>query len=469
MEWLLIQGPSLDKQLLEYIETGGIFPTFPSWLEALADAFRVTDDPILLRKLRQLLLFGYKAEHEPTTTQLEEAQASFEETDRNIGIWDRDCKSRFLQPMFRAARSLVSRVVSPVDWQAIKPSHGPGAVFPSCKPSEKSKFSGVYASIESKYPYYDYFEMLPGFWPSVPEMQSMEKEPALEILTHLVAVPKDARGPRLICVHPKESIWIQQGQRRLLERAIAVHPSTRGRINFDDQTVNGALALTSSKDRGLTTLDLKEASDSMSNELVRFLFGDHTHSYLACSRATQVKLLDASVRPLHKFAPMGNALTFPVQSLVFWALVHAGIKCRYGVSCPDIYVFGDDILFPSVYYDGAVSALVRAGFRPNTAKTFRRGFFRESCGVDAYRGIDVTPIRLKAWDVSQLSNLQSLCSVAKSLRKRGFAECSSYLYSLVREELGALPLSNDPNCQSLVEFEVLYQNKGVLNKGRITF
>jgi hypothetical protein len=27
----------------------------------------------------------------------------------------------------------------------------------------------------------------------------------------LIAVPKDSRGPRLICVHPAESIWIQQG------------------------------------------------------------------------------------------------------------------------------------------------------------------------------------------------------------------------------------------------------------------
>jgi len=153
-------------------------------------------------------------------------------------------------------------------------------------------------------------------------------------------------------VHPAESIWIQQGQRQLLESRIESHPLTKGKIAFTDQTVNGKLALSSSKTREFCTLDLREASDRISCSLVKALFGPHTYEWMSCSRATHVKLLDGRVIELKKWAPMGNALCFPVESLVFFSLVVAGIRSHYGENCNDVYVFGDDIIFPSKYHNG---------------------------------------------------------------------------------------------------------------------
>jgi hypothetical protein len=253
-------------------------------------------------------------------------------------------------------------------------------------------------------------------------------------------------------VHPAESIWIQQGQRQVLEAAISDHPLTKGKINFTDQTVNGKMALLSSETREFVTLDLKEASDRLSPLLIQYLLGETVYGWLSCSRANKVKLLDGRVIDLQKWAPMGNALTFPVQSLVFWCLVYASIVSKYGDNCTEIYVFGDDIIYPSKYHRGVLEYLVASGLVPNTAKTFVRGFFRESCGVDAYHGEDVTPLRVKADNVNSIENIVSILSLAKRMRLRKYECCATFLYSLVRDKLGKLPKNNDPECQALVEY-----------------
>jgi hypothetical protein len=452
-EWVLKTGPKLDKELLMYIEGVGDLPTFPYWLQPLVDKFLSSSDGNTLKYIRQLLLFCYKVEFEPTNDQLKEAQTSFEDTDAAIDVWESYFKTTD-HHMFAAARQIVSKVIYRIDWTAIMPSHGPGAVYPPAKPHVKSKFDCIYSSIEQVYPYYDYFCALPSVGNELGDRLGAYLQSRDDIIARLDAVPKDSRGPRLICVHPKEAVWIQQGCRRLLEQAIeSVRSPCRGRITFRDQSTNGSLALASSIDREYCTLDLKEASDRISCALVRYLFGDYAYRYISCSRANKVKLLDGRVIELRKWAPMGNALTFPVQSLVFFALVRAGIRSRYGVNCNDVYVFGDDILFPSRFYEGALSGLIRAGLIPNPGKTFRHGFFRESCGVDAFKGINVTPIRMKKTDVRSVSGAFSVCTLAKRLMLQGYRSASDLLYRYVESEFGPLPLSNNPFAQGLCRYE----------------
>lgn len=452
-EWVLIEAPKLEKQLLAYVEgTRAEWPELPEWIKPLWMKFYVYDDGFHLRMLRQLLLFCYKVELEPTNEQLSEAQASFVETDRMCGVWSAAFSSMPEHPLIRIARQIVLRVICRGDWSEIVPSHGPGAVYPSFKPWNKSCFRSIYRPIEEKYPFTSYFCGIPSFWDRWVWHGDAQLTSEDTIRARLVSVPKDSRGPRLICVHPKEAIWVQQGQRRVLEDLITRHPLTRGRINFTDQTVNGNLALESSRSRKLVTIDLKEASDRISCSLVRALFGAHAYEWLSCSRASEVRLLDTRVITLQKWAPMGNCLTFPVQSLLFYSIVRAGIFCHYGEICNDVYVFGDDILFPSKYYDGAVWALVMCGLVPNMSKTFRTGFFRESCGVDAYRGVDVTPLRMKQADIVSVSNAQSQLDLAKRLRLAGFEACACFIYSMVSKRYGRLAFCNDPRCQGFVEY-----------------
>jgi hypothetical protein len=351
-----------------------------------------------------------------------------------------------------SARKLVNSVIYRIDWKEVTPSHGPGGVYPSCKPWQKSDFTTDYSSITSRYPLCEYFIGIPSFWWDSLVRRSAQWVDRDEIVAKLIPVPKDSRGPRLIAVHPKEAIWIQQGQRRLLESAILNSRHTRGSINFRDQTVNQRLALESSKTREFCTLDLKEASDRISTALVRNLFGDYAYDWMSCTRATKCELPDGRVIGLEKWAPMGNALCFPVESLIFWALVKSAIASKYGENCTEIYVFGDDLVFPVKYYHGVIEGLVRAGLVPNLQKTFVHGYFRESCGVEAFLGYDVTPLRARKGDLSTLGNIVSWLDLAKRLRLAGYETCASYIYATVRKEIGYLPLVNNPDTSGLVEY-----------------
>lgn len=478
MSWVLLSAPALDKQLLVYLENGGQPPEFPEWLKPLWSYINTAREgcafdpqnpwefyppdgfdgrtPLLhrggvaLKCLRTLLVFGYKAEFEPSNEQLQNAQNAFEDANQGVGVWNTAFKqSSCPSPLFREARRLIGRVISRIDWTDIIPSHGPGAVYPPRIPCEKGNFR-IYNSINEYYPYDVHFNGVHNV--GYTDLIKPLNPDAEEIQCRMIAVPKDSRGPRLICVHPAEAVWIQQGQRHVLERAIETCSLTSGKINFTDQKVNGSLALESSQSRKYVTIDLKEASDRVGIDLVYYLFGRHASSYLNATRASRVRLLDNRLVELQMFAPMGNALTFPVESLVFWAIARAGILCRYGVNCNEVYVFGDDIILPTKYYEGALNGLIRAGLVPNIGKTFRKGFFRESCGVDAYNGKDVTPLRCKVRGINSYSDAESVCDLAKRFRMAGFDDTSAFLYSSVSRRFGKLVLTNNPECQGLVEY-----------------
>jgi len=473
LEWLLKEAPSLDKMLLQFLERGWDYqefetldshlersPVYLLWRKLQEDitenGFNSQSVGLSLKWLRQCLLFCYKAEFEPTEDQLHQSQKDFVEIDSNLDIFDQYYESSKDQVFFRTVRQLISRVIAKIDWLNIDPSHGPGAVFPSFVPSERSRFDTVYDSIEENYPFYEFFCGLPNYWPSASEVANdTHLTRAGDIVAKLVAVPKDSRGPRLICVHPREAIWIQQGHRRLLMNAIASNPLTSGKINFLDQGVNAGLASLASMDRSYCTIDLSEASDRISLSLVRDLFG-HASKYIECCRAKHCQLLDGTVHTLRKAFPMGNASTFPMEALIFWAAVRAGIRCQCGENCTDIYVYGDDIIVPVKYHDAALRGLIRIGLKPNANKTFLRGFFRESCGMDAYSGVCVTPLRVRHWDVGSVPGKVSLCDLAKRARLQGFHSLSSALYTDIRRAMRAegqiLHLSNNVQGQGLYEY-----------------
>jgi len=128
---------------------------------------------------------------------------------------------------------------------------------------------------------------------------------------------------------------------------------------------------------------------------------------------------------LNKFAPMGSALCFPIQSILFSSIVLlAYLKHYYGARpsdnpskdwpmlhcidrfiksmhnkpeellseylCPRVY--GDDIISDYRITDHVLILLEQCGLRVNSEKSFIGGTpFRESCGIFAYNGEDVTP------------------------------------------------------------------------------
>jgi hypothetical protein len=58
-------------------------------------------------------------------------------------------------------------------------------------------------------------------------------------------------------------------------------------------------------------------------------------------------------------------------------------------------VYGDDIIVPIWIADYVINLLERAGLVINLAKSCTTGRYVESCGLELYQGIDVTPVYLK--------------------------------------------------------------------------
>jgi hypothetical protein len=434
LQWCLNEAPKLEKHILGVIERGEILnlELFPDGLRRLAG--RSISDAISLRYLRQLLLFSYKAQTQHSNETETKSYSRFDSTNREVGEWGERLKSQ--SPiLLNLARRHVQSVLSRFDKERIIPCHGPGA-----STTPKERWSTWYSSIERTFPYSDWFACYfnrehVGEWG-----ECMDKD----IEAKLIAVPKDSRGPRLICVHPAESIWIQQGVRRELERVIALSrdqygPWPCGHVLFDDQSVNGQLALSSSETRLMATLDLEEASDRLSERLVAELFGSY-YEFFDCCRAKTYVTPQGAYAPvdnrIHSYAPMGNATTFPVQSLVFWAICVSSLQYRGAHRPSEVYVFGDDILVPSCYARLVIADLESFGLKVNVGKTFVDSQFRESCGVDAFKGINVTPVRWKCSpDANNLLELQSLSDIAMRLRLAGYEEAATTAYAVLRSKL----------------------------------
>jgi len=345
------------------------------------------------------------------------------------------------------ARSLVHRLLNGVDLKDINPQHGPGAVATGERGNAKYIFKRKYQRLHETYPYYEYFS------PSLGKI-SFESgwykrlRPEINPVAKVVLVPKDSRGPRLISMEPLEIQWIQQGLMKRLVSHIESHPLTKGRVNFENQGINGQLALESSISRKFATLDLKSASDRVSIDLVKYLFPKELHEPLMCTRSVATKLPNGELLPLRKFAPMGSALCFPVLAVCVWSILNATVSVLYpgDPDFPDpadsVYVYGDDALVPTFVTESCFRALTAFGLKPNVDKSFYRGFFRESCGVDAFKGVITTPLRLRRTssdaDKRDPKLYKHLLALSESFFNKGFWRTCRHLRGLLQDRFGAL-------------------------------
>lgn len=430
MQWVLNEAPKLDKHVLECVENERNLELvlFPEWLQRLARRSLV--DPLCMRALRQLLLFCYKAEVDYTDAQLDSAYRQFTDTNRETEEFGLSL-TRQSPRLLNSARRLCQSVLYKVRPKEIIPKHGPGA-----STTPKQQWTKLFTAVEEVYPFSDYYATHDC---GVATDQMDDLEHCASAQAKVTAVPKDSRGPRLICVHPAELIWVQEGLWLELERAISLTRSyecwPRGHIRFYDQDPNGLIALLSSRSGIYATLDLKEASDRISDVLVRRLFGDYYKAF-GCCRAQKYVLPTQEVGGLSCYAPMGNATTFPVQSLVFWAICVSSLVDQ-GYKNPNrVFVFGDDLIIPSEAAENVVNDLESFGLRVNRTKSFWRGAFRESCGVDAYNGVNVTPLRWKTRLIPKtLEDMQALSDLAMRLRIAGYENAAGSLYGSLRRML----------------------------------
>jgi hypothetical protein len=181
----------------------------------------------------------------------------------------------------------------------------------------------------------------------------------------------------------------------------------RSLVGFRDQGVNRLMAQKGSLTGTLATLDLSEASDRVSNQLVRALVADFPNvgEGLDATRSRKADVPGFGVIRLAKYASMGSALCFPVEAMVFCTIVFMGIEQALSrrVTRNDVVsflgqvrVYGDDIIVPAVYAAAVIRKLEDFGLRVNADKSFWTGRFRESCGKEYFAGDDVSIVRCRS-------------------------------------------------------------------------
>lgn len=306
--------------------------------------------------------------------------------------------------------------------------HGKGAV--SNIKSKDYKYSFPYWSnkLEGFFPY---------DWCSGDTLGSYAKSQK-ESPSALLSVPKTAKAPRLIASEPVEHQWCQQKIATWL--TYRVNNTLIGRfVAIQDQTLSQRMVAQASIDRSLSTLDLSSASDRVTCRHIEALCRSNPQ-LLRAFHAVRTRVLEDRTTKrdnlkLQKFATMGSALTFPVQCIFFLcvALASAGAHDRKSIIklIGSVRVFGDDIIIPTHAYDDCVYYLTFLGLKVNKAKSFSLGYFRESCGMDAWRGFDVTPVKPKHLVAGAALVTQSLIDTSNNLFKKGFWRAAEKIAALI--------------------------------------
>lgn len=252
-------------------------------------------------------------------------------------------------------------------------------------------------------------------------------------------VPKNAKTDRAIAAEPTGNGFLQQGVGRYIRRRLK-----RFGVDLDDQSINQRRA----RDAyllGLATLDLSSASDTIARELVYQLLPLDWALYLDALRSPYTLVNGDWIR-LEKFSSMGNAYTFELESLIFWALCSAVAETHQdGVN--DVTVYGDDLIVAAVDYAPVCEILRYCGFEVNPDKSYASGEFFESCGRHYYRGQDITPVYQREVvdspaEIVRASN--RLWRFARSMGIGGFAVSASAIRELER----AYPLRPLPRIPS---------------------
>jgi len=480
LSFLTITLPQYASDLDRSLEMGFIDPTFfrafskngsiPAFLQGMIglvfnretggindvqDVSFSSDIPCVIDCIRQICL-AFKKLELPCTPERE-----FRALENYIAI-----ESQF--EMFQVSREDSDSFdsVSSVLWDTamgvihpsmLVPRHGPGATAEHISGNGKYVWRSWHERLEPFFPFIDTAYPL-----SCGDAYDLSKE--LQLVTfhdsehehpvRVTPVPKTLKGPRIIAIEPCCMQYTQQGIRAAIYGRIESYWLTAGHVNFTDQSVNQSLAIKSSIDVQLATIDLSDASDRVPHDLAMTMFKanpDLLGSIEAC-RSTRAVMPDGRViGPLRKFASMGSALCFPVEAMYFYTICVLALLRKHNLpvsvrNCFNVsrhvYVYGDDLIVPTDAAEDVLEYLEKYNCKVNSNKTFYRGSFRESCGVDAFRGMQVTPVYLRKQipkHMQQASQLISWVKTANLFFKKGYLRTSSLLFKRVEAILGPLP------------------------------
>jgi len=222
--------------------------------------------------------------------------------------------------------------------------------------------------------------------------------------SRLSFVPKNADISRCICIEPSLNMYYQLGLGDVLTSRLhdwfCIDLKTQPFRNRD-------LARIGSIFDSNVTIDLASASDSISWSLCKEVLPESLWRLLSRYRCSTTDVPGLGAFELDIVSSMGNGFTFPIQTILFCAMVESSFRCA-DIPYPRNFiqkswgVFGDDIIVPKGKICRNLLRLLKlAGFIVNDDKSFFEGKFRESCGADYFDGRDVRGVYLQSLEKPQ--------------------------------------------------------------------
>lgn len=216
-------------------------------------------------------------------------------------------------------------------------------------------------------------------------------------------VAKNTESRRMIAVEPTWNMFFQQGFMILFVDILRTFGLDLEKL----QDQHRYEAFIQSILRKKSTIDWASASDCVASVLVRFCFPPAWYSGLDLVRCktSEIKIgKEKQEVSLHMFSTMGNATTFPLECILFYAIAKTTIHIESGIKTmipdftqDDVSIFGDDCIVPTESTESFIANATMCGFLCNKEKSyFGDSWFRESCGGDFYCGRNVRPFQLKA-------------------------------------------------------------------------
>lgn len=338
------------------------------------------------------------------TVEGEAAYCSFEE---GIGTWS------YPPEHLRLMGAILSRWLDDFHFDGFHPGFGPGAIA-----GEKGRL-GTRIKLQCM----GSDQLLTYFTRRLPD-SSFWVDPLSRPLSRcndIVFVPKSMDKNRIISKEPAALGYFQHGIQYALYKYTYSHRDLKARIDFRDQARSRDLARFGSLYGEYATLDLSNASDSVTTALIKAVVKNpELRRGLIATRSHFARLPSGKVIRLGKFAPMGSAVCFPIETLIFASICEMAAWMEWGRASQvdDYVVYGDDIVVRTALVPTILQLLDAFHFQVNTTKSYwyvgQVPIFREACGGFYLNGYDVTPVRLsRRLTISR----QAACNAIPSTRE----------------------------------------------------
>jgi hypothetical protein len=425
LSFLTITLPTLGKTLQRGLARGavGINPSFETGRGSLPlflggffsrvfdrSSGALLDEPCIdsIIAIRQLTLMFDKILFPCTRARERKAIQNYVECEKDVRQTDMKFTQKDLDEFQAMSDLLFREVFTQMDrdiyYGELLPKHGPGSTADGLSSNGKFNLRSWTSRLEEVFPSYEYLIPNAHF---VGELDKVDiLEPGAELPVKVITVPKTLKTPRVIAMEPACMMYVQQALRRCFRTSLSRDELLSTIIGFDDQVPNQELACQGSLDQRTATLDLSDASDRVSNQLVRVMVSRWPSLRRAfdASRSRRAAVDGVGVLRLAKYASMGSALCFDVEAIVFTTLIFIGIQRSLNVTMTrkdvslfrdSVRVYGDDLIVPIDHVPMIVQALEHFGARVGLDKSFWTGKFRESCGKEYFNGHDVSLVRIR--------------------------------------------------------------------------